>query len=239
MSLQPTILEYQGSELEVFAAAVNWKRYWSNAIAGYLGETVIEVGAGLGGSTPFLCKDAHKRWLCLDPDPGHVRLLQNKIANGELSPICEAHCGVLSDLAPEAFADTIVYIDVLEHIENDADELRQAIMKLKPGGHIVVLAPAFNFLFSEFDRSVGHYRRYTRQDALRLTVPPLSLSSCFFLDSVGFFAALSNRFFLKKEAPSARDIHLWDRAMVPISRLSDSVLGAWFGKTIIMVWRKA
>ncbi|MGO9392528.1 class I SAM-dependent methyltransferase [Rhodoblastus sp.] len=233
-----TELTYPGAELDAFAEAINWKKYWSRKLRAYVSGSVIEVGAGLGGSTKYLCNDDHSQWLCLDPDPTHASHLKSLIAAGELPASCEVICGVLGDLDPGVRVDTILYIDVLEHIEKDEDELRLAAAHLKPGGRAIVLSPAFNSLYSEFDRAVGHHRRYIKRDAQRLTVQSLSLQRTFYLDSVGFFASLINRLFLRKSTPTKSQLRLWDRGMVPISIYTDMAFGSLFGKTIVMVWQK-
>ena len=69
-----TELAYQGDELDAFAEAENWKRYWSGKLRPLIGDAVIEVGAGLGGSTRYLCEGAHSSWLCnLSPGCGETR----------------------------------------------------------------------------------------------------------------------------------------------------------------------
>jgi SAM-dependent methyltransferase len=233
-----TQFSYPGAELDVFAEAINWKKYWSGKLKPYIAGSVIEVGAGLGSSTKYLCEGGHFRWLCLDPDPMHASHLEARIAGGELPASCGVVCGVLGDLVLQTQVDTILYVDVLEHIENDADELRLAATHLRSGGHVVVLSPAFNWLYSEFDRAVGHYRRYTRKDAERLTVQSLFLQRVFFLDSIGFFASLTNRLLLRASAPSKNQVRLWDRRLVPISVYTDMAFGSLFGKSMVMVWQK-
>jgi Methyltransferase domain len=228
---------YIGGELELFANATNWKKYIGRKLRPYIAGNVIEVGAGLGSSTKYLCNRSHARWLCLDPDANHVSHLENLIAGRKLPLFCEARRGILADLAPDECADTIIYIDVLEHIENDEPEMRIAAAHLAPRGHIVALSPAFNSLYSPFDEAIGHYRRYARKDARRLTVQPLTLQALFFLDSAGFFASAVNRLILRKSQPSFRDIQIWDKVFVPVSVFSDKIFGRLFGKSIVMVWQ--
>jgi hypothetical protein len=229
---------YVGSELELFANATNWKKYMSVKLRPYISGDVIEVGAGLGSSTKYLCNRSHARWLCLDPDASHVSHLNRLIAGRKLPPCCEARRGILADLAPDERADTIIYVDVLEHIENDEEEMRVAAAHLAPRGLIVALSPAFSSLYSPFDEAIGHYRRYVRNDARRLTVQSLTLQALFFLDSAGFFVSALNRIILRKPQPSVRDIRIWDKVFVPISVLSDEIFGRLFGKSIVMVWQK-
>jgi hypothetical protein len=109
---------------------------------------------------------------------------------------------------------------------------------LKVGGHIVVLSPAFNWLYSPFDKAVGHFKRYVKGDVSRLSVAGLALRESFYLDSIGFFMSLVNRVFLKASMPSLGQIKFWDKVIIPISGYADRVLGAAFGRTIVMVWEK-
>src|SRR4029078_691431 len=65
--------------------------------------------------------------------------------------------------ARAAGCDSVAYVNVLEHIENDASELRLAYECLRPQGHLLVFVPALSWLYSDFDRSIGHFRRYTKR----------------------------------------------------------------------------
>jgi SAM-dependent methyltransferase len=237
-SESPTQIIYESSDLEVFAKATNWKTYWSDKLRPYVRGQVIEVGAGLGVSTKYLCIQESPKWLCLDPDPSHVAQLARMIAAGELPGCCEARGGVLADLSPDVLADTIMYIDVLEHIEADEKEISLAASHLRVGGHIVVLSPAFGFLYSPFDKAVGHYRRYEKSDVGRLTANTLVLVDAYFLDSIGFLASLTNRMLLKSSMPTSSQIALWDRVMIPLSKYADILFKSLFGRSIVMIWRK-
>ena len=233
-----TELSYVGTELELFAKATNWKNYAGGKLRPYITGSVIEVGAGLGGSTNYLFNRNHVRWLCLDPDANHVSYLRGLISARKLPPCCEARCGVLADLNAEECADTIIYFDVLEHIEDDEEEMRVAAAHLTRGGHVVTLSPAFNFLYSPFDEAIGHRRRYASKDARRLKVRSLSLRRVFFLDSVGLFASAFNRLIMRKSKPSTYEIQIWDKVMVPASILTDKIFSRMLGRSIVMIWQK-
>ena len=75
---------------------------------------------------------------------------------------CEIVAGTLSDLGPDQQFDGIFYMDVLEHIEADGAELARAAGHLKPNGVLAILSPALPWLFTPFDKAIGHYRRYTK-----------------------------------------------------------------------------
>jgi SAM-dependent methyltransferase len=227
---------YQGSELPLFAEARHWKRYVGDLLAPFIGERVLEVGAGLGANIPFLHHPRVREWLCLEPDSDMAAELKRRIAARELPASCRAVVGDTGALGLEAMFDTALYLDVLEHIEDDRAELARVARHLAPRGALIVLAPAHPFLFSPFDRAIGHYRRYTPDSLLAAAPQNLILRHCRLIDSVGFFASLANRVALHSAAPSAREIAIWDRLMVPLSRAIDRVAGFRFGKSVLAIW---
>jgi SAM-dependent methyltransferase len=230
-------IPYSGSELELFRGAERWKRYVAAELGPFISGRVLEVGAGIGGSTPLLTAHSHDAWCCLDPDPGHVAHLRARAAAGELGSKAEVVQGVVADLPPARQFDTILYLDVLEHIEDDAAELACAASRLARGGHLVVLSPAHPWLFSPLDAHVGHHRRY-RVDELRAHTPRgLEVVRARELDSVGVLASAANRLALRRALPTPGQIAVWDRLFVPLSRRLDPWLGYRLGKSVLVAWR--
>jgi SAM-dependent methyltransferase len=163
--------------------------------------------------------------------------LENSVASGRLPACCRARSGTVRDLPPDARFDVVLYIDVLEHIEDDTAELTVAARRLKADGILVVLAPAHGWLYSPFDRAIGHYRRYTRRSLARVAPPGLRRLVLRYLDSIGLLASVGNRFLLRRSLPTVRDIARWDRLMVPLSRRLDPWLGFRVGKSVLGIWR--
>jgi hypothetical protein len=229
---------YEGKELELFAQARNWKTYWSDKIRPHLGKSVLEVGAGLGVNTPFLLGPEQERWLCLEPDAALTAQIPATLADLPEREIVKTRTGILRDLSANEMFDTILYIDVLEHIEDDLGEMRAALAHLSPKGKIVVLSPAYPGLYTEFDRSLGHYRRYTRGSLRACTPPGAILIEIYALDSFGLMASVANKLFLHQSIPSSKQIAFWDRCLVPISRWTDPLIGFSLGKSLIAVWQR-
>lgn len=229
--------QYVGSELEVFSHARQWKTYYSGLLRNYLGKQVLEVGAGIGTTTEFLCSGAHETWTCLEPDPQLAEDIEKRRQLGILPSCCRLLVGTLADCDPESKYDTILYIDVLEHIADDRGELRRAVRHLAPGGHLIVLAPAHSWLFTPFDQQIGHYRRYCRSSLARIAPPDLACVRLAYLDCVGLLASTGNRLLLHSSMPTHRQIRLWDRLMVPASRWLDWVLRYNLGKSVLGIWR--
>jgi SAM-dependent methyltransferase len=230
---------YMGTELDLFAAAERWKTYVRRQVRPYLGRQVLEVGAGHGGTTRVLCDDGPARWVCLEPDSSLADRLIASISAGELPDCCEARIGTLADLDERDRFDTILYMDVLEHIADDRAELARAADQLCEGGHLIVLSPAHQWLFTPFDEAIGHYRRYTKS-TLRSAAPDgIPLARLVYLDSIGMLASLGNRLILKSSMPNPAQIAVWDRLMVPLSRFLDPCLGYSLGKSVLAVWKKS
>jgi len=229
---------YVGGELELFAQAQNWKHYYRRLLAPYLRGDVLEVGAGLGATTQTLCAGNERSWLCLEPDPTLLARVQHSVATGVLPANCRAQQGTVANLDAGQQFDTILYIDVLEHIQDDAAEIRSAAGHLRPDGHLLVLSPAHPWLYTPFDQAIGHYRRYTRPMLRALTPPALRMERAYYLDAAGMVLSLGNRLLLRQAMPTARQIHFWDRRVIPISRVLDRLTGFNLGKTVICVWRK-
>ena len=109
---------------------------------------------------------------------------------------------------------------------------------MNPGGYLIVLAPAHAWLWSPFDAAVGHCRRYTRASLLALGPAGARVVRVRHLDTVALFASLANRVLLRRPLPTAAQIRVWDRGMVPLSRLVDPLFGYPTGKTIVVVWQR-
>jgi SAM-dependent methyltransferase len=230
--------KYVGTELDLFAAVCNWKSYWSRQVRPFLGGDVLEVGAGLGSNTRFLDIEDTGRWVCLEPDPELAAQLERNLKQTKKKHRAyDVVCGTLKTLPAQQF-DTIVYIDVLEHIEDDRDELNTAASYLAHRGCLVVLCPAHQRLFTAFDASVGHFRRYNRSMLRNISPTGLQLERMRYLDCAGMLASAANLVFLNQSMPSKSQLGFWDHCMVPISRVLDKLVLYSVGKSILAIWRK-
>ena len=231
-----TNFKYAGSELELFAAAHNWKSYWSDRVRPFIDGDVLEVGAGIGANTLYLDRGGNRRWVCLEPDQQLATQLTVNL--GHAPGVYEVVCSPLQGLKASPQFDTVVYIDVLEHIENDREELESAALLLRAGGRLVVLAPAHQWLFTPFDAAIGHCRRYDRRMLRRLSPLGLRIEQLWYLDSVGLALSFANREFLHQSMPTNAQIRFWDQYVVPVSRVLDRCFFGSVGKSIVGIWRR-
>jgi Methyltransferase domain len=229
--------KYVGSELELFAVANNWRSYWHRQIRPYLRGDILEVGAGIGSNTTLLSPGGEGRWVCLEPDRDLFDHLVKTLKKAHSSFSHEVICGTLQTLSDQQF-DTIIYIDVLEHIEHDREELHQATSHLRSTGHLIILSPAHQCLFSPFDAAIGHFRRYNRSMLRDISPPCLRLVRLRYVDSVGVIVSAANLLLLRQSIPTEGQIRFWDQWIVPLSRVLDPCFGYKIGKSIISVWYK-
>ena len=228
---------YVGSELELFAAAANWKAYLAGVLRRFVVGRVLEVGAGIGSNISYLDSGLVSEWTALEPDANLAHRIKELLTVGQLPTNCRIVNGTIASVDCAALFDTILYLDVLEHILDDGAELVRASRHLATRGNLVVAAPAHQFLFTPFDAAIGHHRRYSRAGLRALKPARCQLTTCIMLDCAGFFASLANKVLLSAALPSKRQIAVWDKFLVPVSCILDRAIGHSFGKTIVAVWR--
>jgi SAM-dependent methyltransferase len=226
--------EYVGGELGIFSHARRWKTYWGAQVRNWISGDVLEVGAGLGANTVFLQTPEVRSWTCLEPDARLASSLKEATANLERVIILRGTTEALRGCQ----YDVILYIDVLEHIQDDRAEMERAAALLRTGGRIIVLAPAHQSLYSPFDAAIGHYRRYSRLALSARTPEGCRLETMRYLDCVGLITSSANCAFLRQRQPTLRQILFWDRVLIPLSRVLDPVFGFRLGKSVLSVWRR-
>jgi SAM-dependent methyltransferase len=229
---------YIGKELELFAHAQNWKSYWVSEIRRHIRGDVLEVGAGIGTNTRLLKSDRTSSWTCLEPDPELADQMRKAFAGHPSLSDCQIRTASTAELVGDSRFDAILYVDVLEHIADDREEMERAAHLLRENGRIIVLAPAHSFLYTAFDRAIGHFRRYDRSSLKACSPSGCDLTRLIYLDSCGLLASLANRLHLHKAMPTLQQIILWDRFLVPPSRYLDQLTFHMIGKSILCVWQK-
>ncbi len=230
--------KYIGDELTIFKDAVNWKKYWYNSISKYISGDVLEVGAGIGINTNLILQNHPdvRSIVSIEPDKSLAdQILSNLTVDNSKVTVLNQY---LHDLPTDKRFDTIIYIDVIEHIEDDSGELNKAKLYLKEGGLLIILVPAYNFLFSPFDEAIGHYRRYNKKMLVNAIPDELSKLKLFYLDSLGVCASLVNKFVLKQSYPTKKQILKYDRMIVPISKILDRLVFNSLGKSLVGIWKK-
>jgi SAM-dependent methyltransferase len=214
--------------------ARNYVAWLARLVRPHLGQCVVEVGCGIGNFTAeLLGRDV----IALDRDPECVEILKTRYP-ATRSFTREVGRDEIADLR-RFQPDSCIFINVLEHIEDDLKALRDVAEILSPGGAIIVLAPAFPSLFGPIDRSLGHYRRYTRASIRKVArSAELRIEKLHYVNLAGFFAWFSNAHILKLHAQSETQIDFFDRYVVPVMERVETKVPPPFGQSLFAVLRK-
>ena len=207
----------------------------------YLRGRLLEVGAGVGTITRKLA-DRYPDASIVALEPA-ANLYADLASAATFTPGVQAYQQTLWDHAGEVDQpfDAVLYLNVLEHIADDADELRLAAAVLRPGGTLLVFGPALEWLYSELDHKAGHYRRYTVAQARRLAVDAgLEVVSARYLDLLGVLPYLVVYRLLRHTEITGSTMWGYDRLVVPLSRALQRAMDDQppLGKNIVLVARK-
>jgi 2-polyprenyl-3-methyl-5-hydroxy-6-metoxy-1,4-benzoquinol methylase len=234
--------EYSGHEnLETATKRKNFTKWVFDVVLPALGGNILEVGSGLGTFSEHIIQGFPESSITLsDVSPTYVKNLEEKFGSSKVA----VYKLDLND--PEDFRkmshkkfDSIIAINVLEHIQDDKMALRQLRDLLNVGGILVMLVPANKFLYNIIDKSIGHWRRYTK-DELRAKVKEcgFGIDRMFFFNILGMVGWYINGNICKNPVINKQASGIFDK-LIPVMRIIEKALGRRMGLSIICFARKA
>lgn len=240
MSNKDKELVYEGRDLEAMDFAVKYHSWILDNFRPYLGETVLEVGAGSGSFTELLAETEVKKIIAVEPSNEMYPLLEKTGENlgDRVQTMKNYFSEVAADLKKQK-PSSAVYINVFEHIEDDKKELDELYSTLPKGGHLCIFVPANEYLMSDFDRSIGHFRRYNKAELVGKVA------------SAGFLVVEAKRFDIAGVLPWYLKFTLmkstkmepglasaYDKLVVPVMRKVEGAFEPPVGKNVLLVARK-
>ena len=223
--------KYPGKELEIFDKAVVFQKYIYFLIKKFLKNKTLEVGAGLGSFTRNYFKKINDVSIT-EIDQNNFDILKEKFKNEQINVYSEKIQQI------EGKFETIIYLNVLEHIENDLEEINDALSKISKDGYLIIVVPAHQKLYTNFDKEIGHFRRYDKK-FFRRNYKNAKIEKLVYLDTMGYFLYFLNKVIFSKETyPSALKVQIWDKIFTPITILVDFILCYKFGKNVLCILKK-
>lgn len=233
-----TAEQYAADDLETMREAKRYGAHLFRLFRPYVGRRVLEVGCGIGTMTRRLT-EVSDLVLGIEPNPHCADLVRDEMRNEPKFSLRTCHleeCD-LAELAAQQF-DTVFCVNVLEHIEDDRGELGRALAAIRPGGHLLVFVPALAWLYSDFDRRIGHARRYSRAGLVALVrAAGFEVVRARYFDLAGVLPWYVN-FVLLRRGLGAGGVALYDRLVVPPMRRLEGWIAPPLGKNLLMVARK-
>ncbi len=225
---------YLNSVLGLFDLAGNYRKYQISLIKNYIKNTILEVGPGRGEIISHFVDNKEKKICLLEPDQENYEFLKKKF---EKNPNVKVS-NLFIDNVQEKF-ETIIYMDVIEHIENHEEEIKKCYSRLKKDGFLIFIVPAFQFLFSDFDTAVGHFRRYEKKFFREFAKKNnINCIKNHYFDSLGFFIILIGKLLkLRSDKTVSIGIKFWNFLII-FSRIVDKLIFNAFGKSLICVYKK-
>ena len=227
------IKEYPEIALERFDKANIWIKYIILKIKKFLKDEILEVGAGCGSFTKSYMKKFESITLT-DMDENSFNLLKKIFSDEKKIKILKCNT---KDIGKKF--NTLLYFNVLEHIKDDKLEIKDALDKLNIGGHLIILVPAHQKIYSKLDKAVGHYKRYEIDFFKENKFENSEIVKLHFLDFFGYSLYHLNKIFFKEETyPTNLKIFIWDKIFTPFTIIVDFLTGYKFGKNILCIYKK-
>lgn len=226
---------YSGRDLEAMSFAHNYHTWIYELISNYLGTKIAEIGSGTGNFTEFLLRNEKTIIDAFEPCyEMHTKNVQFK--NHRVTCINENFEHVASSRTN--FYDSVVFINVLEHIEDDLKALEMSYEIISKKGHIVIFVPALQYLYSDFDHSIGHFKRYYKNELKNLVQKSgFKVIKCHYFDSVGIIPWF---IFMKvmRLSLNHKNTLYYDKLIVPWLKRLEKITTPPIGKNLLLIASK-
>jgi SAM-dependent methyltransferase len=228
-------VDYDGHDLEALSVLENYQRWICERLLPYLGDHAVEFGAGLGAMSQQLL-DRAQRLDLVEPSVNLLPRLKTRFADDpRVNVFADTVATYSSRCTPES-RDSVVLINVLEHIEDDREAMRDLARIVRPGGHALIYVPALPVLYSALDSQLGHFRRYTRTAlASAVEATPWQIVEMSYFDLLGVVPWWIINTVGGKCDFNPRMAKIYDRVCVPVTRTLETVVAPPFGKNLLLV----
>ena len=224
----------QHQVLEALETARNYNDWIASLALPYLGPDPVEVGSGTGTFAAIWLDAGLARLTVSEVDREMLERLRTRFADDPRVGVEEID---LED-APAGRYSAVVGLNVIEHVADDVGGLRAAAGLVRPGGAVLVFVPAFPFAMSDFDRSIGHHRRYTARTIRRALVDAgLAVETVRYVNAPGLVAWVVGMRLLGLTPHDGLALRAWDRFVVPAARALERRRPPPFGQSLLAVGR--
>lgn len=222
------------------ALAVNYSRWILERLRPFIGKHIVEVGAGMGSFSQMLLETQPDSMTLLEPSPELFPVLTRRLPQIDTRGIAHTRPATLAQAFSGANAprqpDTAIYVNVLEHIEDDEQELRSLHSILPASGRLLVFVPANRWLMGTMDHQLRHFRRYTLDElTTKCRSAGFRIQLAEYFDAIGIVPWWLKYCLFKSDHMEPTAVELYDRLIVPISRALERIVTPPIGKSVILV----
>lgn len=225
--------------LSSISKATAFNRWMYSQIKPYTYGKTLEIGSGIGNISAFFLRENRDIHLSDINEDYLTALRENYGAEAksiQYIDIADANFDKLYQHLLSTF-DSVFCLNVIEHVENDRVAINNLTKLLKPSGSLIILVPAFNFLYNGLDRSLGHYKRYRANETKQLFPTNVRIHSQFYFNAMGIAAWILGGAILKFDVVPEGNMSLYNR-FVPLWKTIDKLVSRWIGLSLIIVGEK-
>jgi 2-polyprenyl-3-methyl-5-hydroxy-6-metoxy-1,4-benzoquinol methylase len=231
---------YAADDLETMQEARRYASHVFGLVRPFIGARVLEVGAGIGTMTTRLVEVA-ELVVGIEPNPNCTSRLQEAMGQHPRFRLRTCHYEECepAELASLHF-DSVLLVNVLEHIEHDVDALKSFKNILVPGGRVVVFVPALQMAYGPLDAELGHHRRYTKQ-TLRSAFERAGLDviQLRYTNPIGLAGWMYNAHISKSRKHSLAQVKLFETLVAPWALPLERLIPPPIGLSLIAVGRRS
>jgi len=231
---------YAGKDLEAMSFAVNYHRWILSIFEPYLGARVVEVGAGTGSFSELLLERRLESLSLVEPSTAMYQQLCERVAESQnVTTYNDIFENVAEEIRLAERPDSIIYVNVLEHIADDVHELSVINKTLDAGGRILIFVPALRWLHGSYDRQINHFRRYTRTELEKKCVAAgFKVIASRYFDLFGVLPWWVKYKVLQSNNMEPGAVRFYDQRLVPIAKVLESTLSPPLGKNVLLIGEK-
>ena len=231
---------YVGKDLEAMTFAVNYQRWVLSMFEPFLGNRVVEVGAGTGSFSELLLERQSESLSLVEPSTDMYRQLRRRVDELNSAAPVKTYNAIFENVAAQIRSserpDSIIYVNVLEHIEDDVAELQLVSNALETGGRLFIFVPALQGLHGSFDRQINHFRRYSRLELEQKCVAAgFKVITSRYFDFLGIVPWWVKYRLLQSQKMEPGALKIYDRYVVPIAKRLESMITPPVGKNVLLV----
>lgn len=225
--------------LDVMSKADNYNNWIYDKIKPFIGKSILEIGCGIGNFTKFLANA--DRLVCIDLLKSCIEKVSANYKSSKNISFIEGDIfnqDIINKIKDTNF-DTIVCLNVLEHIKEDKEVLEACSDLLQPHGQLVLMVPAMKFMFGSIDKSIGHERRYDKKElGEKLKRAGFKITKLYYFNSLGVLGWMLNNKILRREDLSLTQTLFYDKMIIPILSKIESFVSPSFGMSLIAIAEK-
>lgn len=230
---------YPGKDLEAMSFAKNYHDWILSEFRPFIGHHLVEVGAGTGDFSAYLIREQPKSLALVEPSEMFQHLSEINSETVSITRYNRIFALAVDEIIENQRPDTILYVNVLEHIEHDEAELKLVYDTLSPGGKALIFVPALQQLYGKFDKQIGHFRRYTKREIVEKSRSAgFVVKMAKYFDFVGMFPWFIKYRIFRSASFEPGLVETYDRFAVPINRVLEGKFVPPIGKNLIVVLEK-